>query len=58
MSPPAAGKRNHRRAHRPVCGSTDLMRLMNVRIPFRLTDKTSVLLAIDVHTLRHLLPAL
>ncbi len=30
-----------------LCGSTDLMRLMNVRIPFRLTDKTSVLLAID-----------
>ena len=30
-----------------LCGSTDLMRLMNVRIPFRLTDKTTVLLAID-----------
>ena len=33
--------------HNVLCGSTDLMRLMNVRIPFRLTDKTSVLLAID-----------
>lgn len=33
--------------HTVLCGSTDLMRLMNVRIPFRLTDKTSVLLAID-----------
>ncbi len=30
-----------------LCGSTDLMRLMNVRIPFRLVDKTSVLLAVD-----------
>ena len=30
-----------------LCGSTDLMRLMNVRIPFRLIDKTTVLLAID-----------
>lgn len=33
--------------HTVLCGSTDLMRLMNVRIPFRLTDKTSVLLATD-----------
>jgi len=33
--------------HTVLCGSTDLMRLMNVRIPFRLTSKTSVLLAID-----------
>ena len=30
-----------------LCGSTDLMRLMNVRIPFRLVDKTSVLLSVD-----------
>lgn len=30
-----------------LCGSTDLMRLMNVRIPFRLVDRTTVLLAID-----------
>ena len=30
-----------------LCGSTDLMRLMNVRVPFRLVDKTSVLLAVD-----------
>ncbi len=30
-----------------LCGSSDLMRLMNVRIPFRLVEKTSVLLAID-----------
>lgn len=33
--------------HTVLCGSTDLMRLMNVRIPFRLTSKTTVLLAID-----------
>lgn len=30
-----------------LCGSTDLMRLMNVRIPYRLVDKTSVLLSVD-----------
>lgn len=30
-----------------LCGSTELMRLMNVRVPFRLTDRTTVLLAID-----------
>ena len=34
-------------SHMILCGSTDLMRLMNVRIPFRLVDKTSVLLAVD-----------
>ena len=33
--------------HVILCGSTDLMRLMNVRIPFRLVDKTSVLLSVD-----------
>ena len=33
--------------HVVLCGGTELMRLMNVRIPYRLTDKTSVLLAID-----------
>ena len=30
-----------------LCGSAELMRLMNVKIPFRLVDKTTVLLAID-----------
>ena len=30
-----------------ICGSTELMRLMNVRVPYRLVGKTSVLLAID-----------
>ena len=33
--------------HVVLCGSSDLMRLMNVRIPFRLVDRTTVLLAID-----------
>ena len=33
--------------HIVLCGNTDLMRLMNVRIPFRLISKTCVLLAID-----------
>ncbi len=30
-----------------LCGNTDLMRLMNVRVPFRLVSKTTVLLAVD-----------
>ena len=30
-----------------LCGGTELMRLMNVRFPYRLVTKTSVLLAID-----------
>ena len=32
---------------RVLCGCSDLMRLMNVRIPYRLISETSVLLAID-----------
>ena len=30
-----------------LCGSTDLMQLMNVRIPYRLVTRQSVLLAVD-----------
>lgn len=30
-----------------LCGSSDLMRLMNVPVPFRLVSRTSVLLAVD-----------
>lgn len=30
-----------------LCGGIELMRLMNVRIPYRLVEKTTVLLAID-----------
>ena len=30
-----------------LCGSKELMRLMNIKIPFRLVDKTTVLLAIN-----------
>ena len=30
-----------------LCGGTELMRLMNVRIPYRLVGKTTVLLAVD-----------
>ena len=30
-----------------LCGSSDLMQLMNVRVPFRLVGRTSVLLAVD-----------
>ena len=30
-----------------LCGSSDLMQLMNVRVPFRLVGRSSVLLAVD-----------
>ena len=30
-----------------LCGSSDLMQLMNVRIPYRLVNRTSILLAVD-----------
>ena len=30
-----------------LCGSSDLMQLMNVKVPYRLVDRTTVLLAID-----------
>lgn len=30
-----------------LCGSLELMRLMNVRVPYKLVDKTTVLLAVD-----------
>ena len=44
---PGGGMRGVMDGRTVLCGSTDLMRLMNVRIPYRLVDKTSVLLAID-----------
>ncbi len=33
--------------HTVLCGNSDLMQLMNVKIPYRLVDRTTVLLAID-----------
>ena len=30
-----------------LCGNSDLMQLMNVKVPYRLVDRTTVLLAID-----------
>ena len=33
--------------HVVLCGSSDLMQLMNVKIPYRLVDRTTVLLSID-----------
>lgn len=30
-----------------ICGSSELMQLMNIRIPFRLINRTSILLAVD-----------
>ena len=44
---PGGGMKGIIEGHVVLCGSTELMRLMHVRIPFRLTDKTTVLLAID-----------
>ena len=33
--------------HTVLCGNSDVMQLMNVKIPYRLVDSTTVLLAID-----------
>ena len=33
--------------HTVLCGSSDLMQLMNVKVPYRLVDRTTVLLSID-----------
>ena len=33
--------------HLVLCGGSDLMQLMNVKVPYRLVDRTTVLLAID-----------
>lgn len=44
---PGGGMKGVIEGRKVLCGSTELMRLMNVRIPYRLTDKTTVLLAID-----------
>ncbi|MER2150788.1 MAG: hypothetical protein ABS900_04155, partial [Candidatus Limivicinus sp.] len=33
--------------HTVLCGGADLMQLMNVKVPYRLVDRTTVLLAID-----------
>ena len=44
---PGGGLRGTIDGQTVLCGGTELMRLMDVRIPYRLVDKTSVLLAID-----------
>jgi hypothetical protein len=44
---PSGGIRGIIQGERVLCGNVDLMRLMNVRVPYRLVDKNSVLLAID-----------
>lgn len=44
---PGGGLRGTIAGQTILCGGTELMRLMNVRIPYRLVEKTSVLLAID-----------
>ncbi len=33
--------------HSVLCGGSDLMQLMNVKVPYRLVDRTTVLLSID-----------
>ena len=43
----AGGIRGIIGGERVLCGNVDLMRLMNVRVPAKLVDKNSVLLAID-----------
>ena len=44
---PSGGIKGIIEGERVLCGNVDLMRLMNVRVPYRLVDKNSVLLAID-----------
>ena len=44
---PSGGIKGIIQGERVLCGNVDLMRLMNVRVPYRLVDKNSVLLAID-----------
>ncbi len=44
---PAGGIKGIIEGERVLCGNVDFMRLMNVRVPYRLVDKNSVLLAID-----------
>ena len=41
------GLQGHIEGHTVLCGSSDLMQLMNVKIPYRLVDRTTVLLSID-----------
>ena len=41
------GLQGHIEGHTVLCGSSDLMQLMNVKVPYRLVDRTTVLLAID-----------
>ncbi len=44
---PSGGIKGIIEGERVLCGNVDLMRLMNVRVPYRLVDKNSILLAID-----------
>ncbi|MCR5090033.1 MAG: hypothetical protein K6C08_11055 [Oscillospiraceae bacterium] len=41
------GLRGRIEGHTVYCGGSDLMQLMDVKIPYRLVDRTTVLLAID-----------
>lgn len=44
---PAGGIKGIIQGERVLCGNIDLMRLMNVKVPYKLVDKNSVLIAID-----------
>lgn len=41
------GTKGYIEGHIVLCGSSDLMRLMDIKIPYRLVTSTSVLLAVD-----------
>lgn len=43
----AGGVRGIIQGERVLCGNIDLMRLMNVKVPFKLVSKNSVLIAVD-----------
>ena len=44
---PGGGMKGMAEGHSLICGNSDIMRLMNVKIPQRLVEGSSVLLAID-----------
>lgn len=44
---PGGGMKGIMDGHTVICGSSDLMQLMNVKIPFRLVNRHSILLSVD-----------
>ena len=47
LGPCGGGLQGLIEGHSVLCGGSDLMQLMNVKVPYRLVDRTTVLLSID-----------